>query len=74
MSLSVDMYMLVGRNWLKNHYTKSFEQFNSCCGGCWCCVQMKAILGEFEKKGYDTFNCLLLNYLLLNTAGKFIIF
>ena len=32
MSLSVDMYMIVGREWLKNHYIKSFEQFPSCCG------------------------------------------
>ena len=26
MSISIDMFMLVGRNWLKNQYISSFEQ------------------------------------------------
>ena len=50
MSISIDMFMLVGRNWLKNHYTKSFKEFSSCYGECWCCGRKKAILDEFEKK------------------------
>ena len=50
MSLTIDMYMLVGRDWLKNHYTKSFEECNSCCGVCWCLVRRKSIQDEFEKK------------------------
>ena len=50
MSLTIDIYMLVGRDWLKNHYTKSFEEFNSCCGVCWCLVRRKSIQDEFEKK------------------------
>ena len=50
MSISVEMYMLVGRNWLKNQYISSFEQFHSCCGVCWCCKRKKSILDEFEKK------------------------
>ena len=56
MSLTIDIYMLVGRDWLKNHYTKSFEEFNSCCSVCWCCVRRKSMLDEFEKKGFGTFN------------------
>ena len=50
------MYMIVGRNWLRNHYTNSFEQFHSCCGVCWCCKRRESILNEFEKKGFETFN------------------
>ena len=52
-SISVDMFMLVGKNWLKNYYG-SFEQFNSSV--CWCCLRKKLILDEFEKKGFYTFN------------------
>ena len=49
MSISVDMFMLVEKNWLKNYYNRSFEQFNSCCGVCWCCLRKNSILDEFEK-------------------------
>ena len=56
MSISINMFMLAGRNWLKNHYAKSFNEFSSCCGECWCCHRKKAILYEFEKKGFETFN------------------
>ena len=56
MSISVDVFMLVGKNWLKNYYNRSFEQFNSCCGVCWCCLRKKSILDEFEKKEFYTFN------------------
>ena len=46
---SVEMFMLVGKNWLINYY-QHFEQFNSCCSDCWCCLRRKLILDEFEKK------------------------
>ena len=52
---SVEMFMLVGKNWLINYYQR-FEQFNSCCSDCWCCLRRKLILDEFEKKGFYTFN------------------
>ena len=50
------MFQLVGREWLKIYYLKSFEQLHNCCGVCWCCIRKKTILDEFEKKGFDTFN------------------
>ena len=71
MSLSVDMYMIVGREWLKNHYIKSFEQFPSCCGSCWCCVQMKVILDEFEKKGYEIFHSHVKGWKVYNFLNNF---
>ena len=48
--------LLVGKNRLKNHYTKSFKELSSCCGECWCCRRKRAIVDEFEKKGFETFN------------------
>ena len=56
MLITIDMFQLVGTEWLKNYYLKSFEQFHNCCGFCRCCFQMKTISDEFEKKGFDAFN------------------
>ena len=56
MSITIEIFQLIGRDWLKNLYLKSFQQFHDCCGVCWCCVQMRAILDEFEKRGFDIFN------------------
>ena len=56
MSITIEIFQLIGRDWLKNLYRKSFQQFYDCCGVCWCCVGMRAILDEFQKRGFDTFN------------------
>ena len=75
MSLTIDMYMLVGRDWLKNHYTKSFEEFNSCCGVCWCLVRRKSIQDEFEKKkGFEIFNSRIICWKVYEFLNSFEIF
>ena len=74
MSISINMFMLAGRNWLKNHYAKSFNEFSSCCGECWCCHRKKAILYEFEKKGFETFNSNVNCWKIYNFLNLFEIF
>ena len=56
MSINLEMFIFVGKNWLKNYYDRSCEQFHSCCGVYWCCKRRKSILDEFEKNGFYTFN------------------
>ena len=56
MSLRVKSYKIVRRKFFDHFFLKSFDQFKDCCGECWCCVWRNAILNEFEKKGFNTFN------------------
>ena len=54
--MSITLFQVVGRKWIKNYYQKSFVEFHDCCGFCWHCVRMKTILDELVKKGFYTFN------------------
>ena len=54
--IHLTIYKIVGRSYLKNDYLSSSIHFENCCGICWCCKQLKQILDEFEKKGFNTFN------------------
>ena len=54
--IHLTIYKIVGRSFLKNDYLSSSIHFENCCGICWCCKQLKQILDEFEKKGFNTFN------------------
>ena len=54
--IHLTIYKIVGRSYLKNDCLSSSIHFENCCGICWCCKQLKQILDEFEKKGFNTFN------------------
>ena len=49
-------------------------QFENCCGVRWCCFKRKAILDEFEKKGFKAFNSSVKGWKLINNLNIFEIF
>lgn len=71
MSVRVEMYKIVGRNFLVRFFEKSFDQFKDCCGVCWCCVRRNAILNEFENKGFKTFNSEVECWKLVDELNRF---
>ena len=74
MSIKIEMYMIVGRKYLEEYYNSSFKQFENCCGVCWCCIGQKSILGEFEKKGFNSFNSAIKGSAILLIHLKLLIF
>lgn len=74
MSVSVEMYKIVGRNFLVRFFKKSFDLFKDCCGLCWCCVRRNSILNEFENKGFKTFNSEVKCWKLVDELNRFEIF
>lgn len=71
MSVRVEMYKIVGRNFLVRFFEKSFDQFKDCWGVCWCCVRRNAILNEFENKGFKTFNSEVECWKLVDELNRF---
>ena len=74
MSITVEMYMIVGRKYLEEYYSGSFKMFENCCGVCWNCIRKKSILDEFEKKGFNSFNSGVKRWKLMENLNKFEIF
>ena len=74
MLIKIEMYMIVGRKYLEEYYNSSFKQFENCCGVCWCCIGQKSILGEFEKKGFNSFNSAIKGWKLMENLNRFEIF
>ena len=71
MSLRVKSYKIVRRKFFDRFFLKSFDQFKDCCGEYWCCVWRNAILNEFEKKGFNTFNSEVEGWKLVDELSKF---
>lgn len=74
MSISIEMYMVVGRKYLEEYFNSCFTQFENCCGVCWCCLRKKQILEEFEKKGSNSFNSNVKGWKLMENLNRFEIF
>ena len=70
MSIKIEMYMIVGRKYLEEYYNSSIKQFENCCGVCWCCIGQKSVLGEFEKKGFNSFNSAIRGWKLMENLNR----
>ena len=74
MSIKIEMYMIVGRNYLEEYYNSSFRMFENCCGVCWCYIKKNQFWNEFEKKGFHSFNSSVKGWKLMDNLNKFEIF
>ena len=55
MSLTIESYTIVSRNYL-NGLMNKLSQYLACCTGCSYCSQLILIKKKLDKNSFDTFN------------------